>query len=807
MPERALHALFEALWVRSRFQHFGTIVGFEHHQIALGEESREPHGRVPEIGCDCDSEGARRDAERNLRRVVWQTERFHDKRAEDHRAARSERAGFDAAPRPPKEPFIVGVERDAKCSRERPRLGRMVPMVVSDEEPERRLGYDQLGVERSHPFRRAGGPDARIQQQALALGFDHEAVAARPGAEDIHTHAPAMVAQGLPAVEGKAAGIGVRPPPSFYDAQAMSEKSLCPQCGHPAPAGARFCAQCGAIVGPSAPTPTLAPAPVEAPKKAPSPVSKKTMMGFGPTATPAPVQIAPKVPTPAPAPAPAAPGGSLRGTMLGLSAGTPGAPPVAPPEVSPAARPHPPRATVLGVALPGIAPLRAGDSGAPAALPTATGAPSYPNESNAAFVPPIVPAPAPLADLPAPSLARFVRRTGVPLVAVLLVAGGLLLGGGLGLFWLSRDRPAITAQLRASPEGADVLGLRCDPASCKNGTSVDIDGARSTFTDGKSDLTLLTLLHIGDNPLALHVDRPGLGRDEVVRLVVPVSFRIRGDLSGISALKPTVAIHVEAAADSVVTVDGKPLALGADGAATYSIDESAATEGPADESRVVAVQVPYSVTAKGAATQTGNVTARFSVAPLRIDVPGTRGVVDRDRILVAGRAAKGAVVTVDGASVSVASDGSFEASIALAAVGERVLRVRAGTSLLSPRTVNVEVKRVASFAQEARAFERLKPLSYDAAMANPSASVGQPVAVEGEVMKARTSGHRSILIVDDRRGCAKGSCLARVSWAQDLAPAPGTVVRAYGRVAPPFAAASGEIVLEVEADFIVPNKR
>lgn len=799
-----MHALLEALWIRSRSEHFGTIIGFEHHEIAFSEESREPHGRMPEIGRDCDSECPGRDAERDLRRVMRQTERFDDKRAEDHRAAGSERARFDAAPRPAQEPFIVCIERHAERPRERPGLRRMVPVVVSHEEPERGLGHDQLGVELSHPLRRTGRPDARIQEQALALSFDYEAVAARAGAEDVHTHARTMVPQGQPAVEGKPAWIGVRPPPSFYDAQAMSE-SLCPQCGHPAPAGARFCAQCGAIMGPSAPPPTAAPSPVQTPKKAPSPVSKMTMMGFGSTAAPAPVQISPKEPTPAPPAAPVAPGGSFRGTMLGLSAGTPGVPPVAPPAVPPVPRPQPPRATVLGVALPGIAPLRAGDSGAPA--PTATAAASYPNESNAAFVPPIVPAPAPLADLPAPSLARFVRRTGVPLVAVLLVAGGLLLGGGLGLFWLSRDRPAITAQLRASPEGADVLGLRCDPGSCKNGTSVDVDGARSTFTDGKSDLTLSTLLHIGDNPLALHVDRPGLGRDEVVRLVVPVSFRIRGDLSGISALKPTVAIHVEAATDSIVTVDGKPLALGAGGTATYSIDESAATEGPADESRVVAVQVPYSVTAKGAAPETGIVTARFSVAPLRIDVPGSRGVVDRDRIVVAGRAAKGAVVTVDGSAVSVASDGSFEASIALVAVGERVLRVRAGTPLLSPRTVSVEVKRVASFAQEARAFERLKPLSYDAAMVNPSASVGQPVAVEGEVMKARTSGHRSILIVDDRRGCAKGSCLARVSLAQDLAPAPGTVVRAYGRLAPPFAAASGETVMEVEADFIVTSKR
>jgi hypothetical protein len=489
--------------------------------------------------------------------------------------------------------------------------------------------------------------------------------------------------------------------------------------------------------------------------------------------------------------------------MLGLSAASP----VAAPTAAPAPRPRKPQATVLGVALPGIAPLRAGDSDGPPAPPEAVAQPYPIDDSPAHELPPLVPPPAPLVHLPAPAPARVVRRTGVPFVAVALVAGGLLLGGGLGLVWLSRDRPVITAQLRAAADGEDVLGLRCDPASCKNGTTVDVDGARATFTDGQCDLTLSAPLHIGDNPLAIHVDRPGLGRDEVVRLVVPVSFRIRADLAGLSAPKPTVSIRVEAAAGSSVKVDGKEVPLGADGTGIYSVDESAATEGPADQSRVVAVDVPYSFTSAGASPQTGTVAARFSVAPLRIDVPGARAVVDRDHILVAGRAAKGATVTVDGAAVPTAPDGSFETTVALASAGERTLRVRAGTASLVPRTVSVDVKRVASLAQEARAFERLRPLSYDAVMANPVASVGQPVAVEGEVMKARASGHRSILIVDDRRGCAKGSCLARVAVAQDVAPEPGTVVRAYGRVAPAPAGPPGETVLEVDADFIVPNKR
>jgi hypothetical protein len=492
---------------------------------------------------------------------------------------------------------------------------------------------------------------------------------------------------------------------------------------------------------------------------------------------------------------------------MGLSGGSPNLPAAAPPVATPAPRARRVQSTVLGVALPGIAPLRPGDSGAPPQDDAGTPFSPADEYANAALIPPLVPPPAPLDEVPAPVPARIVRRKGVPLVAVALVTGGLLLGGGVGLFWLSRDRPSISGQLRMAPDGTDILGLQCDPGSCKNGTLIEVDGARSAFAAGKSDLVLSSPLHVGDNRLAIHVDRPGMGRDEVVSLVVPVSFRIRADVSGLNATKPTVSIRVEAAEGSVVTIDGKAMPLDATGAAAYEIDESSATNGPADESRVVNVLVPYTVTAKGGPTESGTVSARFSVAPLRIDVPGTHGVVDRDQILLAGRAAKGATVTVDGTAVPTAPDGSFETTVPLTSTGERALVVRAETALLSPRTVQVDVKRVASLLQESRAFERLNPLSYDAAMADPTGSVGQPVMVEGEVMKARASGHRSLLIVDDRRGCAKGSCLARVALAQDVAPAPGTVVRAYGRVAPPLATASGEAVLEVEADFVVPNKR
>ena len=90
-----------------------------------------------------------------------------------------------------------------------------------------------------------------------------------------------------------------------------------------------------------------------------------------------------------------------------------------------------------------------------------------------------------------------------------------------------------------------------------------------------------------------------MGRDEVVALSVPVAYRVRADVSTMNGPHPSILIHVEALAGSDVRVADKGVTLDASGTGTYAIDESAATEGPADESRVVSLDVPYTVASAG----------------------------------------------------------------------------------------------------------------------------------------------------------------------------------------------------------------
>lgn len=523
-------------------------------------------------------------------------------------------------------------------------------------------------------------------------------------------------------------------------------------------------------------------------------------------------------------PAPPSSGSALpfQQTMLGVR--SPAAPPAGRPAPTPPL-PSPPtpgsmNRTMLGVAIPGIAPTRPPDEGAPPPAPPAVAAAAAPAQASpprrphAATMPlqvQYVPPPTPLAEVPAPPPPRIVRKKGgVPLAAVALIAAAVVIiaGGVLALLW--KGAPPIAAQPHATPDGKDVLHLTCDAKSCKDGTVVTFQGEKAIFAGGAADLPLATPLHVGDNPLVLQVDRPGMGRDEAVKLVVPVGYRIRADVTTMGATHPSITIRVEALPGASVRIDDKPVVLDANGAGAYVIDEQPATEGPADESRVVSVDVPYVVSQTGPKArppETGTASARVAVAPLRVDAPGARAVVDDDKVLIAGRAAKGATVTVDGAPVTVGADGGFEATVPLPALGDRTVDVRGGTSALMPRTVHVVVTRVASLPDAAKAFEQLGPVGYDAAMRDLTGKTGQPIVVDGVVIESRGSGHRTLVLVDDRRGCARGPCLARVIVGRDLVLAHGDTVRAYGTIARAFTTSTGQTVPEVESQFVVKAKR
>ena len=444
---------------------------------------------------------------------------------------------------------------------------------------------------------------------------------------------------------------------------------------------------------------------------------------------------------------------------------------------------------MLGVAVPGIAP-------APGAAPTPAPPPVE--------LPPIVPAPPPLQEDAAPAPPPTQPKRGVPIVLVAIIVVVVLLVGGGAIAFFARGTPLV-ASPKVGPQGEDQLHLACE--KCADGTKATVGASSAVFKEHQADLALPTPLAVGDNAIDLSLERAS-GRAEAIKLVVPVSFRVQTDLSGVTATPAQIKVRVEAKPGSQVKIDGKPIALES-GASTLAVPLEADASGPSDEVKTVEKVVAYEVVHDGK-TEQGTVKARVPIAPLRIDAPSASVVTDGTSVLIAGRAVKGASVTVAGAPATSHADGTFEAKVDVSGdVDVTIAAWVAKTPTSAPlgtRTAVVKVHKVASLADEAKRQDAAYPLGYDALASAVDANVGQPIVVHGSVLDARTANHQTVLIVDDARGCAKGHCLVRVVYGGDVAIARGDFVRAYGKVTGTVATSDGQKVPDVDAAFLLKGK-
>jgi hypothetical protein len=588
--------------------------------------------------------------------------------------------------------------------------------------------------------------------------------------------------------------------------------SVCPHCGAPVTAAQAAPTAAQTMIGfssPLAPPRAQQPAQPAAPPQPQAPVATqsapmaRTMLGFAApdlrAAPPAQPQPPPQAQAPAPLPAGAK-------TMLGVAA-----PPMAPlpaPQpaaAQPVARQAPKNfgGTMLGVAMPGIAPAHSQPGVAPP-QPQPQPQPAKGGTMLLEQAPPIVPAPAPFVPEAAPAAPVVVKRRGVPLAAVAVVASVVVLGGGVALLLLSRGGPPLTATAKVSADGKEQLHLVCE--SCPDGTHASWHAAKGTFAKHEADIDLPTPLSIGDNTFEIALDRPGMGRNETVKLVLPLAYRIRGDLSGLSQSPPVIRVDVEAERGTRVTVDGKPVTLDASGKATLSYDVEKDTTGAADDTRTIERKIPYEVLGADKKTSRGEVAVRVAVLPLHLDAPGPSLVTDQGSVWVAGKTAKGAVVTANGTSLPVGADGSFEGQVD-AADGAHPVAVRAApagaaATKAAPRTTTVSVERVASLDAREKAMGAAASVEPRALASDPAGAAGRSAAVRGAVVDARAAHHHTVLLVDDKRGCATGPCLFRVDYGADLDVHAGDTVAAFGTVAKPITTQDGKTLPAIDASLV-----
>ncbi len=503
-------------------------------------------------------------------------------------------------------------------------------------------------------------------------------------------------------------------------------------------------------------------------------------------------------------------GGGASKTMLGVA--IPGIAPLNPGQPSHAA-PHAAQApqapghfgsqnkTMMGVAMPGIAPTRNAEQ------PHQQGGGGYSrppssqvnNTMLGASMPMIAPMPAPYVEEQLPMAPMVAQKRGVPIVvAIGLLAVLLLLGAG-AMFVLYKPAPPVVAVPELDAEGRDILKLRCE--GCADGTKISVGTATATLAAHEAHLLLPQPLKVGQNPLVLKIDRPGAGRDEDAKIEVPVAFRLRADLSTLSATPPTITVRVEAQPGSDVRIADKPIALDAKGEAALAVDVGPDTMGPSDETKRIDRTIDYAITPKGGVPQKGTVRAQAGIAALHIDTPSSHAVIEQEFSWVSGQTTPLAEVSINQQKVTADAAGLFATKLDPLPMGETKVHVVSRPKNFAARTLDFAITRVLHLEDAAKTFEAEGPLGYDAYADGTNSRNGAKVALDGEIVEARRgTAHQWLLLVETRRGCSKlGQCLVRVQDFGESDITRGERVRIYGRFLHTVTAA-GKTIPEVAAD-------
>jgi len=572
-----------------------------------------------------------------------------------------------------------------------------------------------------------------------------------------------------------------------------------------------------------------------------------TMIGFAPAPTPP----APAQPTPAAQPPPAAQqapnpkAGGLRKTMIGiaplgpsgeapsvpappeaqsLAAGptdmpsypTPPPPPEAAPRVGPGGTlPHLPahQKTMVGIARPGIAPLNPGQAKptasaptAPAPIPSAAGA--YPSAGSLPSANQVGAAPSPaLPSHPHGPALRTARaevrhKQGIPALAAVSMVGAAGLFAAAAVVWLFyRGHGSIEARATALADGKEQLELTC--SACDDGTVARLDAANATFAGHHASLALSRPLKVGENPMTVTLVSPR-GKQSFVDISVPIAFRVRGDTSGLDAPTPELRVLVNAVAGSTVTVDGKTVALNAEGEGRYVLDVSSEVTGLDASVKTLERHLPYVVTPPNGPSQTGSVSLQAGVTPLVIDAPGPAVLLETSNFVLAGRTAKGGTLTVSDRPITVDTNGRFAQMMNVSAPGETTIIVRATNKDTAPRLFPLRVKRVDSLQREAERVRQRATSNYAAIADQAEIKRGWAVALDGVTVEARTENYNTVVVMDVQGGCTHAPCLARITYGAPYSLAQGDKFSAFGEVLGVVEGPrSGSKIPEIRADFLL----
>lgn len=370
----------------------------------------------------------------------------------------------------------------------------------------------------------------------------------------------------------------------------------------------------------------------------------------------------------------------------------------------------------------------------------------------------------------------------------LLVAGAVLalFAVLLAAFW---GRPAdVTARVVADAEGKALLVVRCP--GCEAGARLVIGAVEAPFVGGEAAVRLAAEPAVGVLRVPITI-AAGDHRDDLT-LDAAVPYRLRVDLTTLAGEHPHVTVLADLAEGVSLEVAGAPAVPLGEGRVSGTFDASDACAAPGDGPMIA--EIPYVVHVADRAPEPATLRVTAERAPLHLESPGRRVVLEGPSFELAGSTAPGATLTVAGRPIAVRPTGVFRQTMNVSSPGRTQIEAKAALPGLAPRVVRIAVERVLSLDAAAAAFQ--PTITAAALLRDPAAATGQAVAVEGTVTGIEPSGTRTALTLN--LGCAaEQPCPVRVMAFAAVGDVLGKPLRAFGTVH----GAGSDGLAEIDADF------
>lgn len=374
----------------------------------------------------------------------------------------------------------------------------------------------------------------------------------------------------------------------------------------------------------------------------------------------------------------------------------------------------------------------------------------------------------------------------------LLVAGaGLALCAVLLATLWGRSEP-VTGRVVADPEGHPLLVVTCP--RCAEGARLVVSGVEAPFVGQSAALRLANDPPVGTLQVPAAIVS-GDDRDELA-IEAAVPYRLRVDLGTLAGERPSISVLGEVAEGVTLEIGGAPAVILGEGRVSGSFDATDACAAPGDGPMIA--EIPYVVLERGKEPEPATLRVLAERAPLHLEAPGRRVVLEGPSFELSGSTTPGASLTVAGRPIPVRPTGVFRQTMNVSSTGKTQIEARATLPGLAPHIARIAVERVLSLAAAAAAFR--PTVTAKGMREDPLAATGSAVAFEGTVTNLEPSGARVVATLElgAAGGCAAGEpCAVRVISFAPLGDAQGKTLGVYGTVR----GRGADGLPEVEADF------